>query len=97
MDPGGKLPLYPKKKKTAGMDIGGWNLGQLSPRERRGPTYGILKKAAEREMAKQTAGSPVGWNNIEHWTLWRGRPPPKRKKVTKQEEQDMGSPGHSRS
>jgi hypothetical protein len=32
------------------------------------------------ETVKQIAGSPVGLQNIEHWTLWRGRPPPKRKK-----------------
>jgi hypothetical protein len=81
MDLGGKWPLYLKKKKTAGMDIGGWSLGQLSRLERGGPTYVIIKKTVEREMAKQTAGSPIGWNNIEHWTLWKGRPPPKRKKV----------------
>jgi hypothetical protein len=70
MDLGGNRPLYPKKRKTAAMDIGGWSLGQLSPLERGGPTYGILKKTVERKMAKQTARSPVGWNNIEHWTLW---------------------------
>jgi hypothetical protein len=82
MDLGGKRPLYPKKRKTAGMDIGGWSLGQLSPLERGGPTYGILKKTLEREMAKQTAGSPVGWNNSEHWTLWRGSTPSEASKVT---------------
>jgi hypothetical protein len=80
MDLGGKRPLYPKKRKIAGIDNGGWSLGQLSPLERGGPTYWILKKTVEREMAKETAISPVGWSNIEHWTLWRGRPPPKRKK-----------------
>jgi hypothetical protein len=60
MDLGGKRPLYQKKRKTAGMDIGRWSLGQLSPLERRGPTYGILKKTVEREMTKQTTGPPVG-------------------------------------
>jgi hypothetical protein len=80
MDPGGKRPLYPKKRKTTGIDIGGRSLGQLPPLERRGPTYKIFKKTVEREIAKKTAGSPAGLHNIEHWTLWRGRPPPKRKK-----------------
>jgi hypothetical protein len=35
--------------------------------------------------------------NIEECTLWRGRPPPKRKKVAEQEESGMGSPGHPKS
>jgi hypothetical protein len=80
IDLGGKRPLYPKKRKTTGINIGGWSLGQLSPLKRRGPTYKILEKTVEREIAKRTAGSPVGLHNIEHWTLWWGRPPPKRKK-----------------
>jgi hypothetical protein len=80
MDLGGKLPLYPKKRETTGIDIGEWSLGQLSPLESRGATYKILKKTVEREIAKQTAGYPAGLHNIEHWTSWRGRPPPKRKK-----------------
>jgi hypothetical protein len=97
MDLGGNRPLYPKKRKTAGMDIGGWSLGQLSSLERGGPTYGILKKPAEREMAKQTAGSPVRWSNIEQWTSWRGRPPPKRKKERSKKSRIWGGTGRSRS
>jgi hypothetical protein len=72
MDLGGKRSLYPKKRKTTGIDIGGCSSGQLSPLERRGPTYKILKKTLEREIAKQIAGFLVGLRNIEHWTLWRG-------------------------
>jgi hypothetical protein len=32
------------------------------------------------EIARQIAGSLVGLHYMEHWTLWRGRPLPKRKK-----------------
>jgi hypothetical protein len=78
-DLGGKRPLYTKKRKTTGIDIGGWRSGELSPLGRRGPTYKILKMTLERKIAKQIAESPVGLQNIENWTLWRGRPPLKRK------------------
>jgi hypothetical protein len=44
-----------------------------------------------------SGGSYTASRNIKKWTLWRGRPPPKRKKVTEQEEPGMGSPGHSKS
>jgi hypothetical protein len=43
-DLGGKRPLYPEKRKTTGINIGGWSLGRLSPLEKRGPPY-ILKMA----------------------------------------------------
>jgi hypothetical protein len=32
------------------------------------------------ETAKQIVGTPSGLRKIRKWTLWRGRPPPKRKK-----------------
>jgi hypothetical protein len=44
-----------------------------------------------------SGGSYTASRNIKKWTLWRGRPPPKRKKVAEQEEPCMGSPGHSKS
>jgi hypothetical protein len=44
-----------------------------------------------------SGGSYAASRNIEKWTLWRGRPPPKRKKVAEQEESGMGSPGHYKS
>jgi hypothetical protein len=43
----------------------------------------IARKSHEKtrlEIVRQIAGSLVGLHDIEHWTLWRGRPPPKRKK-----------------
>jgi hypothetical protein len=32
---GGKRPLHPEKRKTTGIDIGGWSSGELSPLRRR--------------------------------------------------------------
>jgi hypothetical protein len=76
---GGKRPLYPEKMKTTGIGIGGWGLGQPLPLGRRGPTYKILK-TLELESVKQAKWMPSGLQTSKHWTLWRGRPPPKRKK-----------------
>jgi hypothetical protein len=77
---GGKRPIYPEKRKTTGIDIGGWSSGQLSPLRRRGPISKILKKTLELESVKQAKGMPSGLQRSKHWTLWRGRPPQKRKK-----------------
>jgi hypothetical protein len=79
-DLGGNRPLYPEKRKTTGIDTGGWSLGRLSPLGRRGPTYNILKMALELELAKQAKGTPSGLRTSKQWTLSRDRPPPKRKK-----------------
>jgi hypothetical protein len=46
-DLGGKRPLYPKKRKTTGIDIGGWSSGQLSPLGRRGSACNTLMKTLE--------------------------------------------------
>jgi hypothetical protein len=40
-------------------------------------------------IAKQIAGSPVTLQKNKNWTLWRGRPPPKRKKVHEAEGQPV--------
>lgn len=41
------------------------------------------------KIAKQLAGSYVALRRVKDWTMWRGRPPPKRKKSRKH-----GSSGH---
>jgi hypothetical protein len=74
-DLGGKWPLYPEKRKTTGIDIGGWSSGQLSPLGRRGPTYKTLKKTLELQFAKQADEMSSGLQTSKHWTVWRGRPP----------------------
>jgi hypothetical protein len=52
-----------------------------------------LRKTYEKmtglEIAKQIAGSPVGLQNIKNWTLWKGWPPPKRKKEQEVEEESV--------
>jgi hypothetical protein len=40
----------------------------------------IFYEIVSRKFAKQIAGSSVGLQQGKDWTLWRGRPPPKRKK-----------------
>jgi hypothetical protein len=43
----------------------------------------IARKSHEKtrmEIARQMAESLVGLHDSKHWTLWRGRPPQKRKK-----------------
>jgi hypothetical protein len=69
-----------EKRKTTSIVIGGWSSGRLSPLEERGLTYKILKMTLEMELAKQAKVMPSGLQRGKHWTLWRGRPPPKRKK-----------------
>jgi hypothetical protein len=54
MDLGGKQPLYPKKRKTVGMDIGGRSR-RLQPRQENYDTG----------IAKRIAGSPA-LRNIFH-------------------------------
>jgi hypothetical protein len=54
--------------------------GQVSPLGRRGPTYKILKKTLELELAKQAKVMRSELQRSKHWTLWKSRPPPKRKK-----------------
>jgi hypothetical protein len=85
---GGKRQLYPEKR-TTGFDVGRWSLGQLSPLGRRGPTYKILKKTLELRFTKQADEMNSGLQRSKHWTLWRGRPPPKRKKGQEAEEQPV--------
>jgi hypothetical protein len=69
--------------------IGGWNSGQLSPLERGGPTYKILKMTLELEFLKRAPGMPIGLQKMRNWTLWRGRPPPKRKKEQRMEQEPV--------
>jgi hypothetical protein len=39
-----------------------------------------LRRGNEREIAKKINTSPTRLQRSKHWTLWKGRPPPKRKK-----------------
>jgi hypothetical protein len=50
----------------------------------------IFYEIVGRKITKQIAGSSVGLRQDKDWTLWRGRPPPKRKK---KETAHMGGTG----
>jgi hypothetical protein len=63
--------------------------GQLSPLGRGGPTYKILKMTLELEFLKRAPGMPIGLQQIRNWILWRGRPPPKRKKEPRTEQEPV--------
>jgi hypothetical protein len=69
--------------------IGGWSSGQLSLLGRGGPTYKILKMTLELEFLKRALGMSIGLQQMRNWTLWRGRPPPKRKKEPHTEQEPV--------
>jgi hypothetical protein len=60
--------------------IEGCRLGQQSHLGRRGTLKMIFYEIVGRKFEKQIAGSSVGLRQGKDWTLWRGRPPQKRKK-----------------
>jgi hypothetical protein len=68
---------------------GGWSSGQLSPVERGGQTYKILKMTLELEFLKRAPGMSIGLRQGRNLTLWRGRPPPKRKKEQRTEQETV--------
>jgi hypothetical protein len=79
-DLGGKRLLYVRKKRTTAISIRGWSSKQLSQLGRRVLTYKTLKKTLEPEFVKQAHGMSSRFREIRKWTLWRGKPPRKRKK-----------------
>jgi hypothetical protein len=48
--------------------------------QRVGPLKKNFTNTAKLEIAKRTVRSTVERRTRKNWTLWRGRPPPKRKK-----------------
>jgi hypothetical protein len=107
---GGRQPLYRRKRRPTKNSIGRCKSGHRSPLGSRGTrkkaiyefvsmkiaqqTAEIFRKSRKLEVAKQTARSTVEMQKMKDWTLWRGRPPPKRKKKLQiQEEPDnVGAP-----
>jgi hypothetical protein len=67
--------------------IEGCRLGQQSHLGRRGTLKMIFYEITGRKFTKQIAGSSVGLQQGKDWTLWRGQPPPKRKKRLQAEEE----------
>jgi hypothetical protein len=82
-DLGGKQPPYMRKKRATVISIRGWSSKQLSPLGRRVLAYEALKKTLELEFVKRACGMSSGFRKIWKWTLWKGRPPPKRKRKKK--------------
>jgi hypothetical protein len=75
----GGQPLYLRKEMTTTNGIGGWSSGQQS-HVGSGVTLKILYAIFRGKVAKQVVGTCRRLRRIKKWTLWRGRPPPKRKK-----------------
>jgi hypothetical protein len=77
-DLGGGRPRYLRKR-------------DLKKRELESTGYldTTFSKTTRLEIAKQIARSTVGMRRARNWTLWRGRPPPKRKKKLRVEREPV--------
>jgi hypothetical protein len=76
----GGQPLYLRKERTTTNGIEGWSSREKS-HVRSGVTpktilYVIFRGIIEKQGVRTSSGLPI----IRKWALWRGRPPPKRKK-----------------
>jgi hypothetical protein len=85
---GGRRPLCQKKKATTENAIGRCRSEQQSHLGRRGTRKMIFYEIVGRQIAKQIAGYSARLRQDKDWTLWRGRPPPKRKKRRLQAEEE---------
>jgi hypothetical protein len=90
----GEQPPYLRKERTTTNRIEWCNAEQRSQLGSEGTLNKKLYEIFRGRIAKQIVRTPSGLQKIRKWTLWRGRPPPKRKKkVQIQEEPDnVGSP-----
>jgi hypothetical protein len=66
----------------------GWRKNRTRNHSTRGTWKMILYEIVGRKIAKQIAGASAGLRQDKDWTLWRGRPPPKRKKKRLQAEEE---------
>jgi hypothetical protein len=73
-----KLSHMKKERTTKG--IKGWSTGQRSYLGKGGKLRMNLYEIFGWKIAKQVVGTSRRLRGIREWTLWRGRPPPKRKK-----------------
>jgi hypothetical protein len=69
------LPNLRKERRTTN-GIKKWSAGQRSFLGKGGTFFEIFGG----KIAKQVVGTSSGLRRIRKWALWRGRPPPKRKK-----------------
>jgi hypothetical protein len=80
MDPCGGQPPYVRIEETTTNGIGGCSSGQRSHVESGVTLKKILYAIFRWKFTKQVVGTSRRLQRIKKWTLWRGRPPPKRKK-----------------
>jgi hypothetical protein len=76
----GRQPPYLRKEKTTTNGIEGCSAGQRSHLGSEGTLNKNLYEIFRGKVAKQVVVTPSWLQRIRKWTLWRGRPPPKRKK-----------------
>jgi hypothetical protein len=82
--------LHLRKKGKSTNSIGIWNR-RLQPRlvPMRSSSNDVFGKTNGPGFGKREAGSPVALRKIDKWTLWKGRPPPKRKEEQEAEEEPV--------
>jgi hypothetical protein len=61
-------------------DIEGWNLGERAPLGIGGTCKKDICDIFREKIMEQVVGTSSELRRRKKWTLWRGRPPPKRKK-----------------
>jgi hypothetical protein len=76
----GKRPLHGRKKRTTTDGIQKWIPGKRDLLGSEGTLRKILYGIYGPKNTKQILKAPGRTRRIMEWTLWRGRPPPKRKK-----------------
>jgi hypothetical protein len=77
---GGRRPLCQKIKLRTKNGIWGCRSGQRSHLGRRGTRKKTPYETVNVEITKRITKFTVGLLPVKNWTMWRGRPPPKRKK-----------------
>jgi hypothetical protein len=72
-------PLHPRKGKNPVNSMREWS-GREQPRLEKKEPNRTYRKTTGLEIEKRIVGSHISLRQDKDWTLWRGRPPPKRKK-----------------
>jgi hypothetical protein len=77
---GGRWPLCQKRKVPTKNDIGRCRAGQRLHLGRRGTRKKTPYETVNVKITKQITRFTAGLLPVKNWTLWKGRPSPKRKK-----------------
>jgi hypothetical protein len=73
-------PLHPRKGRITSYSIGGQSREQQPRLESMRNSSKVFGKTVGLEFGKQEFEISSGIRRRRNWSLWRGRPPPKRKK-----------------